>query len=60
MKHLHGHNLLHLKKQNGSLSIKVKYDQDSMEAIGFDLGWYPFDSQVFENRLMKTTITGML
>jgi hypothetical protein len=29
-----------------------------MKAIGFDLGWYPFDSQLFENKIMKATITG--
>ena len=46
-------------QQNGSISIKVKLEQDSMKAIGFDLGWYPFDSQLFENMIMKAQITGM-
>ena len=46
-------------QQNGSLSIKVRLEQDSMKAIGFDLGWYPFDSQMFENMIIKAQITGM-
>ena len=29
-----------------------------MKAIGFDLGWYPFDSQLFENMVIKSQITG--
>jgi hypothetical protein len=29
-----------------------------MKAIGFDLGWYPFDSQLFENRVIKSQIIG--
>ena len=41
------------------ITLKPMFELTSMEAIGFDLAWYPFDTQRFEDRYWKTMITGI-